>query len=54
MFSCINLFASFSIVIVESSAVRAVMVFGGRVPIFASGCMLYLARMRTDVEGPRA
>lgn len=41
-------------VMVESSAVRAVRVLGGRVPIFARGWMQYLARMRDDVCGPRA
>jgi hypothetical protein len=54
MFSWSNLRASLSIVIVDSSAVRAVRVLAGRVPIFARGWMEYLARIRNDVWGPRA
>ena len=41
-------------VIVDSSAVRAVRVLAGRAPIFARGWMQYLARIRVDVCAPRA
>jgi hypothetical protein len=54
MFSWMILRASPSIVIVDSSAVSAVSVLGGSVPIFARGWMQYLARIRSDVCGPRA
>ena len=54
IFSWSNLRASPSMVIVDSSAVRAVRVLAGRVPIFARGWMQYLARIRDDVCAPRA
>lgn len=53
-FCCMIFRASLSIVIVDSSAVRAVTVFGGRAPTLDMGEMEYLARMRDDVVGPRA
>lgn len=54
MLSCIILRASFSMVMVDSSAVNDVIVFGGRDPTLASGWIEYLAIIRVDVAGPRA
>ena len=54
MLSCNDFLASFSMVMVESSAESAVIVFCGRDPSFWRGWMLYLARIRADVCGPRA
>lgn len=54
MLSCTIFLASFSIVIVDSSAVNAVIVLCGKEPIFIRGWMQYLARIRVEVCGPTA
>lgn len=54
MFSCSIFLASFSIVMVDSSAVSASTVFGDRVSSLWRGNIEYLAIMRCDVWGPRA
>jgi hypothetical protein len=45
--------ASFSSVICDSSAVSDVTVFADKDPIFARGCIEYLAIILLDEVGPR-
>lgn len=54
MFSCTIFLASFSIVIVDSSAVSASTVLGDRASSLCRGKMEYLAIIRSAVVGPRA
>lgn len=54
MFSCTIFLASFSIVIVDSSAVSASTVFDDKDSSLARGKIEYLAMIRSAVVGPRA